>query len=67
MAENKEPSKPNKNDKNLKSKFNTNWFFFILLLAFIAIQVLFSGKYSKKASSLTGTFITSSRYMLTVA
>jgi cell division protease FtsH len=50
MAENKEPSKPNKNDKNLKSKFNTNWFFFILLLAFIAIQVLFSGKYSKKAS-----------------
>jgi len=50
MAENKEPSKPNKNDKNLKSKFNTNWFFFILLLAFIAIQVLFSGKYTKKAS-----------------
>jgi cell division protease FtsH len=50
MAENKEPSKPNKNDKNLKSKFNTNWFFFILLLAFIVIQVLFSGKYSKKAS-----------------
>ncbi len=50
MAENKEPSKANKNDKNLKSKFNTNWFFFILLLAFIVIQVLFSGKYSKKAS-----------------
>ncbi len=50
MAENKEPSKPIKNDKNLKSKFNTNWFFFILLLAFIAIQVLFSGKYTKKAS-----------------
>jgi cell division protease FtsH len=50
MAENKEPSKAKKNDKDLKSRFNTNWFFFILLLAFIVIQVLFSGKYSKKAS-----------------
>jgi len=50
MTENKEPSKAKKNDKNLKSRFNTNWFFFILLLAFIVIQVLFSGKYSKKAS-----------------
>jgi ATP-dependent metalloprotease FtsH len=50
MAENKGPSGPNKNDKKLKPKLNTNWFFFILLLAFIAIQVLFSGKYTKKAS-----------------
>jgi AFG3 family protein len=50
MAENKEPLKSNKNDKKLNSKFNTNWFFFILLLAFIAIQVLFNGKYTKKAS-----------------
>ena len=49
MAENKEPIKPTKNDKNAKAKFNTNWFFFILLLAFIAFQVLFSGKYTKKA------------------
>ncbi len=50
MAENKDPLKPNTNDKKLKPKFNTNWFFFILLLAFIAIQVLFNGKYTKKAS-----------------
>src|SRR5512139_806896 len=50
MAENKGPSGPNNNDKKLKPRFNTNWFFFILLLAFIAIQVLFSGKYTKKAS-----------------
>jgi len=50
MAEDKGPSGPNKNDKKLKSRFNTNWFFFILLLAFIGIQVLFSGKYTKKAS-----------------
>jgi AFG3 family protein len=50
MAENKDPLKSNTNDKKLKPKFNTNWFFFILLLAFIAIQVLFSGKYTKKAS-----------------
>ena len=46
----KRPSGPNKNDKKLKPRFNTNWFFFVLLLAFIAIQVLFSGKYTKKAS-----------------
>jgi ATP-dependent metalloprotease FtsH len=50
MAESKEPSKANKNGKNPKSKFSTNWFFFILLLAFIVIQVFFSGKYTKKAS-----------------
>ncbi|MFZ0472971.1 MAG: ATP-dependent zinc metalloprotease FtsH [Bacteroidales bacterium] len=50
MAENKDPLKSNTNDKKLKPKFNTNWFFFILLLAFIAIQVLFNGKYTKKAS-----------------
>jgi AFG3 family protein len=49
MAENKEPSRANKNDKNPKSKFNTNWFFFILLLAFIVMQVLFNGKYTQKA------------------
>ncbi len=49
MAENKEPLKPDKNDKNIKTKFNTNWFFFILLLAFIAFQVFFTGKYTKKA------------------
>ncbi len=50
MAENKDPLKSNTNDKKLKPKFNTNWFFFILLLGFIAIQVLFNGKYTKKAS-----------------
>ena len=49
MAENKEPQKPVKNDKNSRSWFSSSWFFVILLLTFIVIQVLFSGKYTQKA------------------
>jgi AFG3 family protein len=49
MAENKEPQKPVKNDKNPRSWFSSSWFFVILLLTFIVINVLFSGKYTQKA------------------
>lgn len=49
MAENREPQKPVKNDKNSRSWFSSSWFFVILLLTFIVIQVLFSGKYTQKA------------------
>jgi AFG3 family protein len=50
MAENDQPQKPNnKNDKTSKPRFNANWFFVILLLTFIAYNVLFTGKYTQKA------------------
>jgi len=50
MAENNQPQKPDiKNDKNAKPRFNANWFFIILLLTFIAYNILFTGKYSQKA------------------
>jgi len=49
MAENREPQKPVKNGKNSRSWFSSSWFFVILLLTFIVIQVLFSGKYTQKA------------------
>jgi cell division protease FtsH len=51
MAENSQPQKPdnNKTDKNAKPRFNANWFFVILLLTFIAYNILFTGKYTQKA------------------
>lgn len=51
MAENSQPQKTdnNKNDKNVKPRFNANWFFVILLLTFIAYNILFTGKYTQKA------------------
>ena len=49
MAENNEPQKPVRNDKNPRSWFSSSWFFVILLLTFIVINVLFSGKYTQKA------------------
>jgi AFG3 family protein len=49
MAENREPTKPDKNGKNTKPRFSANWFFVILLLSFVAYNILFTGKYSQKA------------------
>ena len=49
MAENQEVNKENKNDKNSKPKFNSNWIFAILILSVFGMQFLFSGKATQKA------------------
>ena len=40
-----------KTDKNLKPKFNSNWIFAIIVVAFLIIQVMWSGKSSQKATT----------------
>ncbi len=49
MAENTETNKENKNDKNTKPKFNSNWIFAILIISVFGLQFLFSGKATQKA------------------
>lgn len=49
MAENQDPAKENKNDKNSKPRFNSNWVFLALVLAVFGSQLLFSGRGPKKA------------------
>src|SRR5665648_554739 len=49
MAENQEPNQENKNDKNAKPKFNSNWIFAILILSVFGLQFLFQGKATQKA------------------
>ena len=50
MAENKPPTGPNKDDKkNSKSWLSSSWFFAILILSFIVVNIFFSGKYTQKA------------------
>lgn len=49
MAENKETNTNNKNDKNTKPKFNSNWIFAILIISVFGLQFLFSGKATQKA------------------
>ncbi len=50
MAENKPPTGPNKDDKkNGKSRFSSSWFFAILILSFIIVNIFFQGKYTQKA------------------
>lgn len=50
MAENKPPTGPNKDEKkNGKSWFSSSWFFAILILSFIVINIFFQGKYTQKA------------------
>jgi len=49
MAENKETNKENKNEKNSKPKFNSNWIFAILIISVFGLQFLFSGKATQKA------------------
>ncbi len=50
MAENKPPTGPNKDDKkNGKSWFSSSWFFAILILSFIVVNIFFQGKYTQKA------------------
>src|SRR5512133_4048815 len=49
MAEDKETNKENKNEKNTKPKFNSNWIFAILILSVFGLQFLFTGKATQKA------------------
>ncbi|MBE0668428.1 MAG: hypothetical protein IH593_12270, partial [Bacteroidales bacterium] len=50
MAESNETPKSDKNDKKPKSWLSSSWPIAILLLTFIVFQLLFSGKYTQKAS-----------------
>ena len=45
------PLPDNKNNKNAKQKFNSNWIFAILALSIILFQILFSGKTAQKATT----------------
>src|SRR5512133_1360618 len=49
MADNKETNTENKNEKNSKPKFNSNWIFAILIISVFGLQFLFSGKATQKA------------------
>jgi AFG3 family protein len=40
-----------KPDKNLKARFNTNWIFAIIVLAFIVINLLYTGKTVQKTTT----------------
>ena len=40
-----------KPDKNIKPRFNTNWIFAIIVLAFIAINLLYTGKAVQKTTT----------------
>jgi cell division protease FtsH len=40
-----------KSDKNLKPRFNTNWIFAIIVVAFIAINLLYTGKIVQKTTT----------------
>ena len=48
---NNNPAPGNKNDKNTKPKFNSNWIFAILAISIIAFQLLSSGKTVQKATT----------------
>lgn len=48
MAENNNNKGP---DKNQKPRFNSNWIFAIIAIAFIAIQILYGGKSTPKATT----------------
>lgn len=48
MAENNNNKTP---DKNQKPRFNSNWIFAILAIAFIAVQIMYGGKSTPKATT----------------
>lgn len=48
MAENNNNKQP---DKNQKPRFNSNWIFAILAIAFIAVQLIYGGKTTPKATT----------------
>jgi cell division protease FtsH len=51
MADNTNRTTPDKNDKNAKQRFNTNWIFAILAVAIILFEIIFSGKSVQKATT----------------
>ncbi|MCX6302129.1 MAG: ATP-dependent zinc metalloprotease FtsH [Bacteroidia bacterium] len=51
MADNTNRTTPDKNDKNAKQRFNTNWIFAILAVAIILFEIIFSGKTVQKATT----------------
>ncbi|HNW56796.1 MAG TPA: ATP-dependent metallopeptidase FtsH/Yme1/Tma family protein, partial [Bacteroidales bacterium] len=53
MAENSNKSQgsDNKNDKNIKPRFNTNWIFLILAASIILFQLFYGGKAVEKATT----------------
>jgi cell division protease FtsH len=51
MTENSNKTTPDRNDKNTRQRFNTNWIFAILAVAIILFEILFSGKAVQKATT----------------
>jgi len=51
MADQTNKTTPDRNDKNAKQRFNTNWIFAILAVAIILFEIIFSGKSVQKATT----------------
>lgn len=51
MADNTNKTTPDRNDKNARQRFNTNWIFAILAVAIILFEIIFSGKSVQKATT----------------
>ena len=51
MTEKSNKTTPDRNDKNTRQRFNTNWIFAILAVAIILFEVLFSQKAVQKATT----------------
>ncbi|MFH0843772.1 MAG: ATP-dependent zinc metalloprotease FtsH [Bacteroidota bacterium] len=51
MTEKSNKTTPDRNDKNTRQRFNTNWIFAILAVAIILFEILFSGKAVQKATT----------------
>src|SRR4030042_5893879 len=51
MADKTNKTTPDRNDKNARQRFNTNWIFAILAISIILFEVIFSGKSVQKATT----------------
>ncbi|OFY68310.1 MAG: hypothetical protein A2V64_07965 [Bacteroidetes bacterium RBG_13_43_22] len=51
MADKSNKTTPDRNDKNARQRFNTNWIFAILAVAIILFEIIFSGKSVQKATT----------------
>ncbi|OFY59809.1 MAG: hypothetical protein A2V50_08420 [Bacteroidetes bacterium RBG_19FT_COMBO_42_10] len=51
MADKTNKTTPDRNDKNARQRFNTNWIFAILAVAIILFEIIFSGKSVQKATT----------------
>src|SRR4030042_3146140 len=51
MADKTNKTTPDRNDKNSRQRFNTNWIFAILAVAIILFEILFSSKAVQKATT----------------